>query len=64
MLGSMQPGRCALLSLISAGDASEGPPPSRASIWRRDGLLHPSALPLGFALGCCLALITALIIFF
>lgn len=61
MLGSMQPGRSALLSLISSGDRPEGP---RSPIWRRDGLLHPSALPLGFALGCCLALITAFIIFF
>lgn len=62
MLGSMQPGRCVIASLFSTSERQDGDRPARP--WaERDGLLHPTALPLGFALGCCLAVITALIVF-
>jgi hypothetical protein len=63
MLGSMQPGWRIIASLISTGDRREGDGSARPWL-DRDGLLHPTALPLGFALGCCLAVVTALIVFF
>ncbi|WP_162915110.1 hypothetical protein [Desertibaculum subflavum] len=63
MLGSMQPGRCVIASLMSTSERQDGGQPGRP--WAdRSGLLHPTALPLGFALGCCLAVVTALIVFF
>jgi hypothetical protein len=35
-----------------------------SSSWSRDDLMHPTVLPLGFAIGCCLGLVTAVIAFF
>ncbi len=63
MMGSMQSRPHAFEPTLSAGDArpmaARRPAPPR-----RHSLLDPTALPLGFALGCCLGLISALIAFF
>jgi hypothetical protein len=35
-----------------------------SNLWSRDGLMHPTALPLGLVIGCCLGVVTAVIAFF
>ena len=36
----------------------------KSTAWSRRGLMHPTALPLGLVIGCCLGVVTAVIAFF
>lgn len=63
MLGAMLQRGISFTAVLAAGEAS-GSEEHHASSWGREGLLHPTALPLGLAIGCCLGIVTALIAFF